>query len=250
MEPFSPETFGQLNADDYDEWQDPGTTEQSVALICELAGGGRVLELAIGTGRLALPLAEAGLDISGIDASPEMIAKLRQKPGGPALEVMLGDFAEVGVEGRFDHVFLAFNTLFNLQTQDEQLRCFRNVAARLAPDGSFLIDAFVPDFAAFTENQSVKTRHVGRDMAMIEAVQHDRAAQILEFQRMWFASGGTRLVPLRMRYAWPSEIDLMARLAGLELSDRWGGWQKQPFDMASRMHVSVYRKPAHDAEVT
>lgn len=240
---FDPETFGQLNADTYDDWQDPGTTMQSVALIHELAAGGRILELAIGTGRMAVPLAGLGNDICGIDASAEMIAKMREKPGGADIRAKLGDFADVEIEGTFDHIFLVFNTLFNLTDQDAQLRCFQNVARKLNRGGTFLIDAFVPDFSTYVDGQRTRTRGLGMDSAFIEASLHDSARQVIEFQRIRVNPGGMSLVPLVMRYAYPAEIDLMARVAGLEKLARWGDWTKGSFDEHSKMHVSVYRKP-------
>ncbi len=184
MDSFGPATFGELNADDYDELHDPGTTGETVALISSIVGTGRVLELAIGTGRVALPLANRGCDISGIEGSPDMVAKLRAKPGGDKIPVKIGDFADVDISGTFDHVFLVFNTLFNLQTQDDQVRCFANTAKRLNPGGTFLIEAFVPDFTGFTENQRVKTKRVDAQSVWLEAVQHDLINQIFDFQRI------------------------------------------------------------------
>lgn len=242
MEAFTAATFGELNAEDYDELHDPGTTEETVRLISEIAGKGRILELAIGTGRIALPLAAMGHDVSGIEGSPEMVAKLREKPGGADLRVAIGDFADVGMDGPFDHVFLVFNTLFNLQSQEDQIRCFANVAARLAEGGTFLVETFVPDLSGFADGQRVQTKRLDRSSVWIEAGLHDPVRQLFEFQRIRITADGMKLVPLPMRYAWPAEIDLMARLAGLTPVERWGGWDRQPFDASSRMHVSVYRK--------
>ncbi len=247
MEPFTKETFGELNAEDYDALHDPGTTDQSVRLISELAGKGRILELAIGTGRVALPLARAGHDIAGIEGSAEMIAKLREKPGGEAIEVVEGDMADVEIEGPFDHAFLVFNTLFNLQSQAAQCACLRNVARVLAPGGSFLVEAFVPEFEGYVGNQRLTSRRMTRDSVWLEAIEHDPVAQMLEFQRVRITGAGMKLVPLRLRYAWPNEIDLMAQLAGLRREARWGGWQKEPFTAESRMHVTLYRKDAAGA---
>ncbi len=243
MDNFGPATFGELNADDYDDLHDPGTTDETVALISSMVGTGRVLELAIGTGRVALPLAKRGCDISGIDGSPDMVAKLRDKPGGDKIPVKIGDFADVDISGTFDHVFLVFNTLFNLQTQDAQVRCFANTAKRLNPGGTFLIEAFVPDFTSFTENQRVKTKRVDAQSVWLEAVQHDPINQIFDFQRVRITEAGTKLVPLPLRYAYPAEIDLMARLAGLRLKHRWGNWDRSAFTVDSTFHISVYEKP-------
>lgn len=240
---FDPETFGALYAGNYDDRHDPGTTGESVALISALAGKGRVLELAIGTGRMALPLAARGHDISGIDASPQMVARMRAKPGGADIPVHIGDMADVGIEGPFDHVFLVFNTLFNLTSQAAQARLFANVAARLAPGGTFLVETFVPEFKDYSEHQRMKLRGMGMDSLFFEAVDHDPVDQVLRFQRMRVAGGAVALSPLVLRYAYPPELDLMAQLAGLQLRDRWGGWEKQPFDRSSTMHVSVYQRP-------
>jgi SAM-dependent methyltransferase len=242
MDPFAPDTFGILNADDYDAQHDPGTTDATVALIASLAHG-RLLELAIGTGRIALPLAAMGYDISGIEGSPLMVAKLREKPGGAAIPVVVGDFADVGVDGPFDHIFLVFNTLFNLPTQAAQVRCFANTAARLAPGGTFLVETFVPDPAEISKSQWVKTMKVDHNSVRLEAALHDPLRQVFDFQRIRITPDGVKMVPLQMRYAWPSEIDLMAQLAGLTLKHRWGGWDRQAFTAASTMHVSVYEKP-------
>jgi len=248
MEGFNPTTFGALNAEDYDDLHDPGTTDIAVDLIARLSGSGRILELAIGTGRIALPLVARGHDVSGIEASTEMVAKLRDKPGGADIPVVIGDMADVAVEGPFDHVFLVFNTLFNLTSQQAQLRCFRNVAKRLVPGGSFLIETFVPDFSGFSEGQRTRTKRLTKDEVWLEAAMHDPVQQMIEFQRIRINEAGTKLVPLPMRYAYPSEIDLMAQMAGLDLEDRWGGWQGEPFTAASTMHVSVYRKPWHTSD--
>lgn len=242
MEGFDETTFGILNAEDCDALHDPGTTAESVALISELAGQGRILELAIGTGRMALPLVALGHDVSGIEGSPLMVEKLRAKPGGQAIEVVIGDFADVAIDGPFDHVFLVFNTFFNLLSQEAQVRCFANVAQRLTEGGTFLVETFVPDHSGFADDQRVQTKRLDMTTVWLEAALHDPVRQLLEFQRIRITQDGVRMVPLPMRYAWPSEMDLMARLAGLSLRDRWGGWDRRPFDASSKMHVSVYQK--------
>lgn len=242
---FRPDTFGTLNADDYDALHDPGTTEESVALIAELAGpDAGLLELAIGTGRIALPLKQRGFDISGIEGSPDMVDVLRGKPCGADIPVVIGDMADCRIAGEYDFAFLVFNTLFNLTSQDAQLRCFANVARHLAPGGGFLVETFVPDFSAFQDHQSLRTMRIGMGSLLFEAKLHDPVHQRIDYQRVRMTGNGTKLTPLQMRYAWPQEIDLMAKLAGLELENRWGGWTKEPFTRDSRMHVSLYRKPA------
>ena len=244
MRNYGPETFGELNADEYDLLHNPGTTEAAIELLSEFALPGRTLELAIGTGRVALPLAERGCRIEGIEASPLMVEKLRQKPGGHGIPVTIGDMSEVKADGMFDFVFLIFNTLYNLTSQAAQVHCFRNAASMLAPGGAFLIEAFVPDLSQFHDHRSVKPRHVGFSSLALEAAVHDPTTQRIDYQVLRVTSEGTKLTPLPMRYAWPQETDLMAQLAGMDLETRWGGWDKSPFTANSRMHISVYRKPA------
>ena len=241
---FRPDTFGALYAASYDARNDPGTTAESVALISELAGKGRILELAIGTGRMALPLVARGHDMTGVEASPEMVAQMQAKPGGAAIPVVIGDMADVPVDGLFDHVFLVFNTIFNLTSQAAQVRLFANVAKALAPGGTFLVETFVPDFSGFHENQRMKTRTMDIGSLMFEAVQHDPLTQRLHFQRVRVDGEKVSLSPLVMRYIWPPEMDLMAQMAGLTLQNRWGDWQRGAFTADSRMHVSVYAFPA------
>ena len=240
---FGPSTFGELNAEDYDELHDPGTTDECVNLIAELAGSGTVLELAVGTGRIALPLTERGLSVHGIEGSERMVSKLKAKPGGESIPVVVGDFADVAVDGTYDFVFLVFNTLFNLTSQDDQVRCFHNVAERLRDGGAFLVEAVIPDVGGFQDGYRVRTKHVDFGSAWLEAAKYDPVRQLIEFQRIRITNEGVKLVPLPMRYAWPSEIDLMAQLAGLKLKYRWGGWDRTEFTSKSKMHISVYEKP-------
>ncbi len=199
-----------------------------------------MLELAIGTGRLALPLAERGLEVHGIDASERMVAKLREKPGGDRIPVTMGDFADVGVEGRYALIFIGFNTFFALQSQDEQVRCFANVAAHLDDGGVFVVEGFVPDLARFDRGQRTNTTGVEARRLLIDASQHDPVEQRVVSQHVVITEEETKLYPVSIRYAFPSELDLMARLAGLELQNRWGGWRREPFTGDSPRHVSVY----------
>ena len=246
MKGYGPATFGALMADVYDtERGNPpaAKTKRSVEFLADLAGGGTILELAIGTGRVALPLAQRGLSIAGIDASPEMVAKLRAKPGGDAIPVTIGDIADFDVDGSYDLVFLVFNTLFNLTAQADQVSCFQSVARHLAPTGAFALEAFVPDVARFADGQCVRGSDVTIDSATLEVSVHDPVAQTIQYQYIVITEDGTRLYPVPMRYVWPSELDLMARLAGLELRERWGGWDRSPFTATSSEHVSVYGWP-------
>jgi SAM-dependent methyltransferase len=241
---FDPDTFGKFNAADYDETQDPGTTDAAVALISEVAAKGRLLELASGTGRITIPLAQLGYEVTGIEGSPDMVAKMRAKTGGEDIPVIIGDMADVGVGvgGSFSHVCLIYNTLFNLPDQEAQIRLFANTAKVLKPGGTFLIETFVPKLDHFTDNQMVRTRHLDMESLWLEACNHDPVAQTFHFQRVRINQDGMKLVPFPMRYAYPPELDLMARLAGLSLKHRWAGWQKEPFTADSKMHISVYEK--------
>ena len=242
---FAADTFGKLNAEDYDALNDPGTTNESTAFLAELYGSGsRVLELAIGSGRMALPLVQKGISISGIEGSEAMVDLLRAKPGGRDIGIEVGDMAAADgyqIDGPFDHAFLVFNTLFNLTTQAAQVQCFRNVAAKLNPGGTFLIETFVPDLSSFKNFQHLTTKRLDMGFVWLEAAVHDPLAQRLDMQRVRILPDGVKLVPLQMRYAFPPEIDLMAQLAGFNLASRWGGWNREPFDRDSKMHVSLYR---------
>lgn len=242
MKDYGPETYGDRIADVYDGLYSGLDTEGAVETLTELAGSGPVLELAIGTGRLALPLAERGLEVSGIDASEEMVKKLREKPGGDRITVTMGDFADVDVEGQFSLIYVAFNTLFALLTQEAQLRCFANAAKRLADGGVFVVEAFVPDLGRFDRGQRPNVNIVEPDRVMIDVSRHDPAEQRIDSSHVVLTESGTKLYPVGLRYAFPAELDLMARLAGLELTNRWGGWRRQPFDAASDRHVSVYAR--------
>jgi SAM-dependent methyltransferase len=242
MEDKVEETYNQRCADVYDQWFGY-FDEAALELLEELADGGRVLELGIGTGLLALPLAARGVDVHGIDASPEMVAALRAKPGGEALPVTMGDFAEVNVEGEFSLVYVVYNTLFALQTQEEQVRCFGNVAARLAPGGTFVVEAFVPDLSQLSAGQGVRLLHMTDDRVGIRIYQHDPVGQKMRSRQVVFNESGTRIFPVEVRYAWPSELDLMARLAGLRLRARWSDWRRGEFNAKSEKHVSIYERP-------
>ena len=250
MEGYGRETYGERWADIYDELfgadpADAGTAE-AVDLLAALADGGPVLELGVGTGRIALPLAARGLEVHGIDASARMLALLGAKPGGERVHTHVGDLADadVDVPGGFALVLVVFNTLFALPTQEAQVRCFANVARRLAPAGAFVVEAFVPDPSRFDRGQTVRASRVGVDGVGLEVSRHDPVAQSVSSQQVWLTEAGAQLRPVSVRYAWPSELDLMARLAGLELRDRWGGWDRSPFTAESGGHVSVYTHPA------
>lgn len=242
---FRPETFGALYAETYDERHDPGTTDACVAMISRLvAPGDRLLELASGTGRITIPLASAGFDIEGIEASAEMVDKMRAKMGGADIPVTLGDMADVAREGPFDLIFLVYNTIGNLVTQDAQVRLFENVGRRLKPGGKFVVETFLPDLSSFSDHQRMRVQSMDLGHLQFEAVQHDPIGQTLTFQRVRMDADGLSLSPFIIRYNYPAELDLMARLAGLTLSERWGGFAGEDFNADSTMHVSVWEKLA------
>jgi SAM-dependent methyltransferase len=219
----------------------PEVLEPTVQLLAELARGGRALELGIGTGRVALPLAERGVEVHGIDLSRAMVAKLREKPGGERIPVELGDFASTRVDGTFTLAYLVFNTINNLTTQDAQVACFRNAAAHLEPGGCFLIEVGVPELRRLPPGETfhvfdVSETHWGFD-------EYDVADQGLVSHHFSVVDGRIEHSSVPFRYVWPAELDLMAELAGMTLRDRWAGWRREPFTSESRKHVSVWEKP-------
>ena len=220
---------------------DPAVVTPVVETLSELAGGGAALEMGIGTGRIALPLAERGVPVHGIDASAAMVAKLRTKTGNDAIDVTIGDFATARVDGRFALVYLIFNTIFNLRTQDEQVACFQNAADHLDSGGHFVIELGVPDLQRLPPGQDVFVYAV--DARTMSFDVYDVVTQRLTSNHFVVDDGRVSSYPVEGRYAWPSELDLMARLAGMCLRERWGGWKREPFTSLSRSHVSIYEKP-------
>lgn len=243
MENYEPIlSFDEDAAEIYDEVP-RGDEVAAVTFLEQLAAGGPALELAIGTGRIALPLAARGIRVDGIDLSPAMVAKLRAKPGGEQISVTVGDFAAVPVPDAYRLIFVVYNTLFNLLTQDDQVRCFENVAAHLTNDGSFVVETFVPTFLTrLRDDQYVDAEAVGVEEVRLDVGRHDAVTQRLEESHVHLSREGVRLYPIVTRYAWPSELDLMARIAGLRLKERWGSWNREPFTAASKLHVSVYER--------
>ena len=239
MERYDEMTYGERIADVYDELYSD-YEESAVDLLQELAGRGRALELGIGTGRLALPLCHRGVNVTGIDASQAMIDQLRAKPGGDGVEVVMGSFVAIDLDACFDLVYIVFNTFLGLQTQEEQVECFRSVAEHLTEEGVFLIEAFVPDRCRFDDDQTVRAVHVSEDVVRLDVTRHSPVGQQVTSQHVVLSAKGVRLYPVRIRYAWPSELDLMARLAGLRLKHRWGSWDRREFTGASGKHISVY----------
>jgi SAM-dependent methyltransferase len=237
--------FGERVAETYDGSTGvfaPGAVNATVGLLAELAGDGRALEFGIGTGRIALPLASRGVPVHGIDLSRAMVARLRAKPGGDAVGVRIGDFATTRVDGTFSLVYLVFNTIMNLTTQDAQVACFGNAAAHLEPGGCFVIELGVPQLRRLPPGQDILPWRLSEEQ--IVCYSYDFATQAMRGHYVNFSDGRGEYSTIPFRYVWPSELDLMARLAGLRLRERWGGWAREPFTGESRQHVSVWEKPA------
>jgi SAM-dependent methyltransferase len=247
MSTYDPTAYGAAAADDYDECYggDFYDTAGAIHFLVDLAGPGPVLELGIGTGRLALPLRQAGLAVHGIDASDAMVARLRVKPGGDAITVTVADFSAFEVDDRFSLAVLAVNTIFALPSQDAQVRCFRCVAGHLSPGGRFVVEAFVPNPARFRDGESIRIRTMTSEQVTLDIARIDPAKQFMHTTQVHLRNGTVSLHPANHRYAWPAELDLIARLGGLDLEDRWEDWHHTPFTGSSRSHVSVYRKPLH-----
>jgi SAM-dependent methyltransferase len=229
-----PGLFGRLWAAEYDAGTNPDP-EPAADFLAGIADGGPALELAIGTGRVALPLAARGLTVHGVEASPEMVAQLRTKTGGAAVPVVIGDMADVPVAGQFRLVYLVFNTLFNLVDAERQAACFRNVARVLTPGGAFVIEAFVPDPVDFDRDEQLQVRSVTEDSVTIRVHRYDRDAQTFVRQTITLSNDGVRLKPFAMRYLWPEQIDHLAEQAGLRLTDRYADWRRHHSTMTARV---------------
>jgi SAM-dependent methyltransferase len=251
MDGYGAHTYGDAMADTYDAWYDDRPdTDAAVATLASLAArppGGRVLELGIGSGRLALPLAARGLEVWGIDASVAMVDRLRAKPGGDRIPVAIGDMSCLelhdlprGADARFGLVFVAINTIFNLTTREAQVRCFSRVAERLGPGGRFVVEAFVPTVDRPTN--LVEARTVALDHVILTASRHDPERQMVECQVIEIRESGIRLRPLTLRYAPPQELDSMAAAAKLRLAERWSDWHRTPFSPGDGVHVTVYER--------
>ena len=238
--------FGEHVAERYDESSadmfDPAAVEPVVDFLAGLAGDGPALELGIGTGRIALPLAQRGVPVHGIDLSEAMVAKLRATPGAEEIEVTMGDFATTTVEGTFSLAYLVYNTINNLTTQEEQAACFQNVAKHLAPGGCFVIEVGVPGLRLLPPGENFHVFDFSEDHVGID--EYDVANQGLISHHFSLVDGQWELVSMPFRSVSPAELDLMARLAGMTLRERWSGWQREPFTSESRKHVSVWEKPA------
>jgi SAM-dependent methyltransferase len=237
--------FGERVAERYDESSadmfDPVVVDPAVDFLVELAGDGAALELGIGTGRIAIPLAQRGIRVHGIDLSEAMVARLRAKPGGEAIAVTIGDFATTIVEGTFSVAYLVFNTIMNLTTQDEQVACFQNVAAHLEPGGCFVIEVGVPSLRRLPPGETIHVFSF-ESPTQFGLDEFDVARQGLVSHHYEIVDGRLERVSVPFRYAWPSELDLMARLAGMTLRERWSGWKREPFTSDSTKHISVWEK--------
>lgn len=238
---YGNETYGERLAEVFDDWYGDYDRD-AINVLAELAGRGRALELGIGTGRIALPLLARNVEVHGVDSAPSMVARLRAKPDGDRVPVSLGNFADVSIDGEFALVYVVFNTFFALSSQDEQVRCFRNVAKHLAPSGCFVIEAFVPDMKRFNGGQVNWATKVTTDRVELDVGQHDSAEQRVNSQHVIITDGKINLFPVQIRYAWPSELDLMAQLASLRLRERWSDWQRNPFNSESKKHISIYER--------
>jgi SAM-dependent methyltransferase len=237
--------FGERVAAHYDERSDGMSTAEVVGPVVDMlagfAGDGGALEFGIGTGRIALPLAERGVRVAGIDSADAMLRRLRAKPGAEGIEAVLGDFATTRVEGEFDVVFLVFNTIGNLTTQDAQVACFANAARHLRSGGRFVIENGVPALQSLPLGQTVIPFRADPEGFSFDT--YDVVSQRFSSQHFYIVDGKLEAFPVEFRYAWPAELDLMARLAGMQLENRWAGWERDPFTAISPAHISVYRKP-------
>src|SRR3984885_6877368 len=237
--------FGEPVAARYDQsvadMSGPDVVNPAVDFLAELAAGGQALELGIGTGRMALPLARRGVPVHGIDLSRAMVARLRDKPGGDAVGVTIGDFATTVGDGRFSVAYLVFNTIMNLTAQDAQVACFRNAAAHLQPGGCFVVEVMVPELRKLPAGQNAVPFQVtpGR----LDFNLYDTAPQAMNSNYVEVSGGRGEYRSIPFRYVWPAELDLMAQLAGMRLRDRWAGWTGEPFTSDSHQHVSVWEKP-------
>lgn len=219
---------------------DPMVVGPAVDVLAELAGEGRALEFGIGTGRIAVPLSERGVPVHGIDLSEAMVDRLRSKPGGEAIRVAIGDFSKTEVEGAFSLVYLVFNTIMNLTSQSEQVACFKNAASHLQSEGVFVIETMVPELQRLQPGERIRAFEIGDEKWGID--EYDVAKQGLVSHHLEFVGGELERVSIPFRYVWPSELDLMAEMAGMQLRDRWADWDRQPFTGESRKHVSVWEK--------
>ncbi len=243
MQAFDPTTsFGHDESMRYDTVDTRGDEDQTVDFLARLAGQGHALELAVGTGRIALPLRAAGVPVDGIEMSRHMVDRMREKPGANDVEVAVGDMSRVSTGRTYGLVYLVYNTIGNLLTQDDQVRCFENAARHLTDGGVFVLECRVPTTPSRPGHQFVDAEVVGVDHVVLDVCRYDPVSQVLDESHVQIGSDGIVVRPIRLRLAHPPEFDLMARVAGLRLRDRWGGWDGEPFTATSWRHVSVYER--------
>ena len=248
MNNYTAATYGDKIAEVYDQmYPMRANVAPTVDALAQFANGGAALELGIGTGRVALPLAERGVEVHGIDASEAIVAKMRAKPGGDAIPVTISDFSEFRLrdgasDKKFSLVYVVFNTLFQATSQEAQVQCFRSAAAHFTDDGVFVVEAFVPDPTRFVRNRNISAGRVESDLVSLDISSHDPVNQLVHSQHLFVSESGIKLYPVQVRYSWPTELDLMAQLAGMRLRERWGDWDGSPFTAASEYHISIYEK--------
>jgi SAM-dependent methyltransferase len=243
VEGFEPATsFGYEVSKRYDAEDTRGDEEETVAFLARLAGGRDALEFAVGTGRIALPLSAAGVRVDGIEMSRHMLDRMREKPGGEDVEVTMGDMSRVTTGRTYGLVYLVYNTIGNLLTQDDQVRCFENASRHLGDNGVFVLECRVPTAPSQPGHEFVDVEHVGVDHVGLDVCRYDPVTQVLDENHVRISADGVVFSPIRLRLAHPPEFDLMARIAGLRLRERWGGWNGEPYAAGSWRHVSVYKR--------
>jgi SAM-dependent methyltransferase len=243
MADYESHTYGDKVAEVYDRmpYVAARPSDATVEFLAAVAGKRRVLELGIGTGRIAIPLAAKGFKVSGLDASAKMVAQMRAKPGGDAIPVVMGNFGDVKIGGKFSLIYVVFNTFFSLPTQEAQVRCFQRIATHLTDDGVFVIEGFVPDLGRYDRGQRVGAIYASAERVLFEVTQNDVSEQCIRSVQVEIRDAeAPRLYPVQLRYAAAAELDLMARLAGMRLRARYGGWNREPFNIMSQSHISLY----------
>jgi SAM-dependent methyltransferase len=226
----------------YDAEETRGDERETVAFLARLAGERPALEFAVGTGRIALSLVRAGVRVDGIELSQDMVDRMREKPDGDRVEVTMGDMSTVATGRTYRLVYLVYNTIGNLLTQDDQVRCFENAARHLANDGVFVLECRVPVAPAWPGQQRIAAEQMDVERVVLDVGRYDPVTQVLDENRVRLSADGVEFGPIRLRLAYPPEFDLMARIAGLRLRERWGGWNGEPYTGASWRHVSVYER--------
>lgn len=241
MKDFDPATsFGVDVAAHYADYK-RGDEEDAATFLAEFAKEGSALEFAIGTGRIALPLAKKGVQVDGIELSPHMVEQLRAKPEGQNINVIIGDMSRATTNHQYPLVYLVFNTIFNLLTADDQIRCFENAARHLTPNGYFIVETALPHaWISPDKSDYVHTEYIGQATVGLDVARYDPVTQLLEENHIRFTTQGITMSPIVCRLITPGEMDLMARIAGMRLVQRFANWQRSPFDINSKAHISIY----------